>query len=65
MSPLITVVLALLQAAPGAYAEVETLIRVIKPTASAADQVALDHVLALFAPQVDGDVDALHAAAAA
>ena len=65
MSPIVASILALLAAAPGAVAQVESLWATIKDGFSAKDQATVDGILAFLNPKLDTDIAALHAAAMA
>lgn len=59
MNPIISAILALIEAAPKAIAEIEALWNQIKSGLGAQDQAVVDTVLAVLGPKLDGDLAGL------
>jgi len=59
MNPIITAILALITAAPGAIVQIDALWNEIKTGLGAQDQAVVDTVLSVLNPKVDGDLAGL------
>ena len=56
MSAIVTTLLALLAAAPNAFAQVQALWATVKGGVSAKDQATVDAILAALTPKLDADL---------